>query len=229
MYAGGRPASLTVSNPSQPPMAEGPRNLSFQRSPAQESHLSIYLSRNRQCQLNVYLRQPQEAVHYRVYREISGAVFYRTPGCGRPTPHRHSPEKRLAVGPLTKHRDFEYFLREIAGIEYEHDLGLAHGESSTPTRSKAWNGPRSNASRRYSASEPRPIAALQVGELDRHCLLCSEAEPDHCHRRLVAEYLQEQWPDLAIEHLTLRPADRTPKKSSLRPSKSTSDVLARSN
>ena len=26
--------------------------------------------------------------------------------------------------------------------------------------------------------------------LDGGCLLCSEAKPHHCHRRLVAEYLQ---------------------------------------
>lgn len=35
------------------------------------------------------------------------------------------------------------------------------------------------------------------------CLLCSEAEPHHCHcdRRLVAEYLQEHWGDVELHHL----------------------------
>jgi len=33
------------------------------------------------------------------------------------------------------------------------------------------------------------------------CLLCSEATPEHCHRRLVAEYLQERWGDVEIQHL----------------------------
>ena len=28
--------------------------------------------------------------------------------------------------------------------------------------------------------------------LDRACLLCSEERPDHCHRRLVAEYLKRK-------------------------------------
>jgi hypothetical protein len=32
-------------------------------------------------------------------------------------------------------------------------------------------------------------------------LLCSEPEPDCCHRRLVAEYLRARWGDLAIVHL----------------------------
>jgi uncharacterized protein (DUF488 family) len=34
------------------------------------------------------------------------------------------------------------------------------------------------------------------------CLLCSEEKPDHCHRRLVAEYLKEKWHDVEIEHIT---------------------------
>jgi hypothetical protein len=33
------------------------------------------------------------------------------------------------------------------------------------------------------------------------CLLCSEAKPHQCHRRLVAEYLQQQWGDIEIAHL----------------------------
>jgi uncharacterized protein DUF488 len=33
------------------------------------------------------------------------------------------------------------------------------------------------------------------------CLLSSEEKPQQCHRRLVAEYLHEAWPDVVIEHL----------------------------
>jgi uncharacterized protein (DUF488 family) len=33
------------------------------------------------------------------------------------------------------------------------------------------------------------------------CLLCSEATPHHCHRRLVAEYLSRHWPGVNIIHL----------------------------
>jgi uncharacterized protein (DUF488 family) len=37
--------------------------------------------------------------------------------------------------------------------------------------------------------------------LDGGCLLCSEEKPQHCHRRLVAEYLAEKWGDVEIEHI----------------------------
>jgi uncharacterized protein YeaO (DUF488 family) len=33
------------------------------------------------------------------------------------------------------------------------------------------------------------------------CLLCSEEKPTHCHRRLVAEYLQECWSAVEIVHI----------------------------
>jgi uncharacterized protein YeaO (DUF488 family) len=33
------------------------------------------------------------------------------------------------------------------------------------------------------------------------CLLCSEERPEHCHRRLVADYLKERWGDVETVHL----------------------------
>ena len=32
-------------------------------------------------------------------------------------------------------------------------------------------------------------------------LLCSENTAEHCHRRLVLEYLQQAWGDITITHL----------------------------
>jgi hypothetical protein len=37
--------------------------------------------------------------------------------------------------------------------------------------------------------------------LDGGCLLCSEEEPLHCHRRLVAEYFKEKWGTVEIEYI----------------------------
>ena len=35
----------------------------------------------------------------------------------------------------------------------------------------------------------------------RTVLLCSEPAAEHCHRRLVAEYLRDKWGDVEIVHL----------------------------
>jgi uncharacterized protein (DUF488 family) len=42
---------------------------------------------------------------------------------------------------------------------------------------------------------------LAMDVIDNGCLLCSEDKPHHCHRRLVAEYLQSRWPQVAVRHL----------------------------
>ena len=38
-------------------------------------------------------------------------------------------------------------------------------------------------------------------DLDGCCLLCSEEKPKKCHRRLVAEYFSNRWPEIEIVHL----------------------------
>jgi uncharacterized protein YeaO (DUF488 family) len=43
--------------------------------------------------------------------------------------------------------------------------------------------------------------AVSQESIDFACLLCSEKKSEHCHRRLVAEYLKCHWTDLTITHL----------------------------
>lgn len=46
-----------------------------------------------------------------------------------------------------------------------------------------------------------PTARLAPTDLDRICLLCTEKSALQCHRRLAAEYIAEQFPDIEIVHL----------------------------
>lgn len=50
-------------------------------------------------------------------------------------------------------------------------------------------------------TEGRRIAKRLRATIANSCLLCSEHEPDHCHRRLVAEYFQRHWDHVEIHHL----------------------------
>ncbi|MCI0330676.1 MAG: DUF488 domain-containing protein [candidate division Zixibacteria bacterium] len=51
-------------------------------------------------------------------------------------------------------------------------------------------------------SRPIPEIFDQItADCNRICLLCAEATPEECHRRLVAEYLKSVRPDLEIIHL----------------------------
>ena len=47
----------------------------------------------------------------------------------------------------------------------------------------------------------RPTDGLAPGDIDRICLLCTEKFAMQCHRRLVAEYIASQFPDIDIVHL----------------------------
>ena len=49
-------------------------------------------------------------------------------------------------------------------------------------------------SRRIEETVPREV-------IEDGCLLCSEDKPHHCHRRLVVEYLNQKWGNVAVEHL----------------------------
>lgn len=103
----------------------------------------------------------------------------------------------------TKAIDLRYFLRELCNVEYLHEPLL------TPTKELLTDyrhGKRSwmDYERIFNALlEEREIATRIPRDLfaRRTVLLCSEATPDQCHRRLIAEYLRDRWGDLTITHL----------------------------
>ena len=46
-----------------------------------------------------------------------------------------------------------------------------------------------------------PLQNCDVSRFDRICLLCTEKSATQCHRRLAAEYIATQIPDIEIVHL----------------------------
>lgn len=103
---------------------------------------------------------------------------------------------------FAKRNDLQFFLGTIAGIEYRHELCLAPTADMLDDYKKKrmdW----ADYERRFNAllEERRPAETLEPATLDGACLLCSEHEPDHCHRRLAAEYFQRAWGGVTIQHL----------------------------
>ncbi len=103
---------------------------------------------------------------------------------------------------FTKRRDLEYFLRSIADIDYEHATELAPTAEILDAYKKngmSWD----EYEQRFNSLllEREPAVHSEPARFHHACLLCSEAEPHHCHRRLVAEYLQQSWPELKVVHL----------------------------
>lgn len=103
---------------------------------------------------------------------------------------------------FTKRSDLEYFLRKIGDIEYVHILDLAPTKDILDTYKKK-QGDWENYERQFlKLMSDRQIEKRVSPEiLDGGCLLCSEAKPHHCHRRLVAEYLNSKLTNVNICHL----------------------------
>lgn len=103
---------------------------------------------------------------------------------------------------FAKKQDLEYFLKTIGDIDYIHILDLAPTQDILDEYKKKkgdWSV--------YEQKFLKLIADRQIEKkvspdlVDGACLLCSEAKPHHCHRRLVAEYLNGKWGNVSICHL----------------------------
>jgi uncharacterized protein (DUF488 family) len=103
---------------------------------------------------------------------------------------------------FTKRKDLEYFLAQICHISYVHLPELAPTKDILDAYKKNKGDWETYESQFLELMQERKIAEKIDPELlDGGCLLCSEPTPHHCHRRLVAEYLQQSWGEVKICHL----------------------------
>ncbi|MFF2488035.1 DUF488 family protein [Microbacterium sp. NPDC058062] len=103
---------------------------------------------------------------------------------------------------FTKRDDLEFFARELCGMTYRHELRLAPSDDFL-TAYKKGNLPWSRYEDAYLdlIRGRRVEQVLEPVDLDNSVLLCSEATPERCHRRLAAEYLAASWGNVEIVHL----------------------------
>ncbi|MCX8023293.1 MAG: DUF488 domain-containing protein [Syntrophorhabdaceae bacterium] len=103
---------------------------------------------------------------------------------------------------FTKKDDLKYFLKAICGIDYKHMPELAPTQDILDAYKKH-KGDWSMYEKLFLEllRTRRVEEVLPRIEFDHACLLCSEDKPQHCHRRLIAEYLRDKWGDIEIIHL----------------------------
>jgi uncharacterized protein (DUF488 family) len=104
---------------------------------------------------------------------------------------------------FAKRDDLRFFLRELCAAEYEHRPLLAPTQEMLDAYKK-----RKGDWATYEAEflqlmrERRIEAELSPASFAvPTALLCSERTAEHCHRRLVMEYLAEAWGGVTIHHL----------------------------
>ncbi len=103
---------------------------------------------------------------------------------------------------FAKQDDLRYFLDKIASIEYRHEPLLAPTADILEAYKKKTISWKHYEEAYLALMQSRQIESRMNREaLSDACLLCSEADPLHCHRRLAAEYLSDRWGDLQIDHI----------------------------
>ncbi len=103
---------------------------------------------------------------------------------------------------FTKKSDLKYFLREICHIDYIHLPVLAPTKEILDAYKKNGGDWQTYERLFLDLMTKRKVeSSVDKDVISGGCLLCSEATPEHCHRRLVAEYFQRQWADVSIQHL----------------------------
>ena len=104
---------------------------------------------------------------------------------------------------FSKKDDLRFFLRELGGIDYLHLPELAPTQDILDAFKKhkgSWDVYAQEFNALMAKRAIEKSISPEIANLG--CLLCSEKKPHHCHRRLVAEYLQKYWTDVSTTHLS---------------------------
>jgi uncharacterized protein (DUF488 family) len=102
----------------------------------------------------------------------------------------------------SKRDDLKFFFKSILDIDYVHSPILAPTQDILDEYKKN-KGDWKVYERKFLALIHHRRVENQIPRelIAEGCLLCSEDKAHFCHRRLVAEYLDEKWGDIKIEHL----------------------------
>ena len=103
---------------------------------------------------------------------------------------------------FAKMPDLAWFLKSLGNIDCRHEPALAPTKDMLDEYTQN-RGRWEDYEPRFRAliAERRIEETLDPAELESACLLCSEATPHHCHRRVVADYLQARWDGVEIRQL----------------------------
>ncbi|MCU0522224.1 MAG: DUF488 domain-containing protein [Anaerolineae bacterium] len=105
----------------------------------------------------------------------------------------------------TKLDTLAFMLPEGFQIAYEHHPELAPTEAILEAyrtkRSRDWTTYEREFLPLLVARDAVSVGRDLLARYRAPCLLCKEATADRCHRRLVAEFLANQLPDITVIHL----------------------------
>lgn len=133
------------------------------------------------------------------------------------------------VGQLSgfaKYPDIAFLLNRIAGIGYAYEPRLAPSPEIRKTYRTTKDWPLYEASFLQLMRDRDVPQALELSLFEGTVgLLCSEPQPEKCHRRLVAElfaqYLSRQGYNVQVRHLIIDKKGQSPQRKKRNPSHTT--------
>ena len=104
---------------------------------------------------------------------------------------------------FAKADDLKYLLKSVGNIDCVHEPLLAPTDEMLKAYKKQKGSWEQYEKQFLGLMETRVIEKnFSPQNFESACLLCSEAKPHHCHRRLICEYLNEKWNGaLSVKHL----------------------------
>jgi uncharacterized protein (DUF488 family) len=101
-----------------------------------------------------------------------------------------------------KAADLAFFTKTIAHADYMHNIDFAPTKdllADYRNKKLTWTAYENEY---FNLLDRRKIAnKINIEELHQNCLLCSEHTPEKCHRRLLAEFLQQRFGGIDVVHL----------------------------
>lgn len=96
---------------------------------------------------------------------------------------------------FTKGRDIEFFLKEICDCKYSHEIQFAPTKDILNRYKKeqiSWEKYEVEYNELIKKRKVLNIFKQKYSIYDKVLLLCSEPTPECCHRRLLADFLNEE-------------------------------------
>ena len=105
---------------------------------------------------------------------------------------------------FSKDTDLKYFLSKICNCDYIHRLDFAPSKEimdGYKSKNISW----AEYEKQYNAliRDRDSISGFfeQYNKYENICLLCSEATETNCHRRLLAEMIKGEYPQITVKHI----------------------------
>lgn len=105
---------------------------------------------------------------------------------------------------FTKGRDLPYFLEKICNCLYKHEVRFAPNKELLNDYRKgiaSWDEYEVKYRKLYVQREMKNYFHENYKDYGKILLMCSEPTPEQCHRRLLAEYIEQDMDNVKIIHI----------------------------